>query len=208
MHRKGVHQFVREQGAGDGVVMQIGQPVQPGNAGRAEPGSQMLPLRRDHGRAAFDQDVAETGCQRGVVCVAGRQKVACQQALARSHLDEGQGIGPAQLFVELGDLLCQRSGEKGMGVETGVVIAGPSNPILANAIWADTIVASPFFSVRVGCARVVAEVRMVEREFHKALESDRPGRPDLGHDCRDSTGVADWRAISLLRAVGHSAFGL
>ena len=65
-----------------------------------------------------------------------------------------------------------------------------------------------FFALRVGCARVVAELRMVQREVHKTRKGDGAARSDLCLDGRHSTGVADRRAIGLFRSLGHSAFGL
>ena len=54
-----------------------------------------------------------------------------QQAFARSHFDDGEGIGMSEEASSCSRLFRQRLAENRMDVRTGIKVAGPADALLA-----------------------------------------------------------------------------
>ena len=93
-----------------------------------------------------------------------RQQMLGQEALAGSHFDDHEGIRVAQQCVDLGCLPRHGLSEDRVNVRTGIKITIPADSLGAG----------------IRRARVVAELWVVQGEFHEAGEGNRSIAADLG----------------------------
>ena len=77
VHRKGIDQFITKEQTSHTLR---GQPIKafhPSDKARlAEPGGQVLALQFPHGRAPFDQDIADTRCEVVLLGMERRQAIS------------------------------------------------------------------------------------------------------------------------------------
>ncbi len=170
MDRESVRQFVAEHQTGHTRWRETRQVFNPGNTtGLVEPGFQLLLLHGAHGGAALDQDVLQSSAQRAVPVFNRLEEIACQQAFPRAHFDHGKGGRRTQQRVELCRLFREGLPENRMDVGTRIEVPGPADPLSAGFRR----------------AHVVAELWVIEREFHEADERHWSRGGDLGRDGGD-----------------------
>ena len=127
-------------------------------------GAQLFLLKCAHGRAAFDEHIPQTLSQGLGHQLAMRQQMLGQEAFAGSHFDDHEGIRVAQQCVDLGCLPRHGLSEDRVNVRTGIKITIPADSLGAG----------------IRRARVVAELWVVQGEFHEAGEGNRSITADLG----------------------------
>jgi len=137
----------------------------------------MPALGVDHGRAALDQDIAETREQSLVVASVGIKKVPGEEALAGARFDDRELAGIHGLG-RLRHLAPEQFGEDGMHVKAGVVVPLASDPRTRS--------------------RVIAEVGIVQGGFHEGGERQGAFPRDAGDQFLDETGMTEFQNEALL----------
>jgi hypothetical protein len=105
-----------------------------------------------------------------------------QEAFAGSHFDDHEGIRVTQECVDLGCLFGHGLSENRVNVRTRIKITTPADSLGAG----------------IRRAHVVAELGVVQREFHEAGEGNRPAMADFGGNGSNQLGMAGRHEVSQL----------
>ena len=169
--RKRIHQFIREQRAGQAFVRQRLKIVNPSNRhSLLLPGSQGVLLSPAKDRTAFDQNTVQPRKKRGPLLPTLLQQIPQQRPVSRPHFHEMKYRGMTESFINLRKLtnqtLCQDRGKTRGSEEI--------TPLPANRRNRGRRPSST--------RHIVPMLVIIQREFHKPRKRQRTRLPDQrGH---------------------------